>query len=173
MKRIGFLLITIMLICPFAFAKTGKTLKPSVILNHIKVIQSQENWGDELYFDVTVNRLDKRTFYQVPKHPHHWDSNKMDKIKYVELWTDSLNEGETVTLTLSLLDRDITKINPDDLIGTVQLRMRNKEGVLHSYWSMPNRANGPETVAGQEGDIQKFELLGEHARYELYFSLKK
>tara|TARA_Y100000588_G_C13789586_1_gene726081 strand:- start:152 stop:670 length:519 start_codon:yes stop_codon:yes gene_type:complete len=172
MKRIGLLLIAGMLICPLAFAKMDKTLKPSVILNHIKVIQPQEGRGDELYFDVTVNRIDKRTFYQVPKHPHHWASKWAAKIKHVELWTDSLNEGETITLTLSLLDRDLTKINSDDLIGTVQIRMKNKGGVLHWHWNMPNHVKSSDTVVGDAG-IQRFELFGEHAHYELYLSLKK
>ncbi|WP_133126722.1 hypothetical protein [Legionella nagasakiensis] len=173
MKRIywgGFLSL---LFLSAAFAANEQVLKPSLILNHLKVAAPHTQAGDELYFDITAFWADKpRKYYQVPKPPKYWASIESDKINSVSLWSEPVKPGQVVILLISLMDIDVLPMNPDDMLGIIRVRLKNVDGVLHATWSIPNRSVGPETIMGQTGDIQKFELSGASGKYEVYLSLK-
>ncbi|AHE66357.1 hypothetical protein [Legionella oakridgensis] len=173
MKRMFCWLLLSLLYLPVAFAADEQILKPILILNHIKVIAPHEQKGDELYFDITAFWADKpRKYYQVPKPPRYWASADSDKINSVPLWSEPLKPGQVVILLISLMDIDVLPMDPDDLIGIVRVKLKNENGVLHAIWSIPNRSIGPETIMGQKGEIQKFELSGPYGDYEIYLSLQ-
>ncbi|GGI86395.1 hypothetical protein [Legionella impletisoli] len=158
---------------PIVHADKATVLKPSIILTHIDTVRAHEQGGDELYFDVSVIRANQpREFFRIPKHPIHWPSLLSSKIKEVILWSEPIQPNETVILLLALMDEDPTPINPDDLIGLIRVELKNKNGQLQVHWTIPNRSVGPVTIAGKKGDIQKFELFGEHGQYDVYLSLK-
>ena len=149
------------------------TLKPALILNHLKPIKLTEKSGDELYMDIGVYRAQKKgRFYRVPKFPGNWPSSHLDKIKKVTLWSEPVKEGERVILIVSLLEQDMTPMNPDDLIGSMRVDLKNEKGVLNVQWSIPNRTTGPVTILGEDGHIERFELLSEKGEYQVYLSLK-
>jgi len=73
-------------------------------------------------------------------------------------------------LTLSLVDQDLNKFNPDDLIGVIHIDLKNENGQLRTQWSMPNQNRPP--VAAKVNQEQKFTLSNEHGEYEVYLILK-
>lgn len=149
------------------------TLKPALILNHLKPVKLNEKSGDELYMDIGVYRAQKQgRFYRIPKFPKNWPSSHLDKIKKITLWSEPVKAGERVILIVSLLEQDITPMNPDDLIGSMRVDMKNEDGVLSVQWSIPNRSTGPVTILGEHGNIERFELLSDKGEYEAYLSLK-
>lgn len=169
MKRIGLFLLAGLF---SSFVNAADTeLKPRLVLDHLKVIQAQEKDGDELYFDVSVYRANQAVRYlRIPAKPIHWPSQLMDNVSKVTLWSEPLKAGETVTLIVSLMESDALPFNPDDLIGLVRVKLKNAKGVLQISWGMPNRYDGPAKMASQSS-TQKFDMLGEGARYNLYLSL--
>jgi len=149
-----------------AFSAEGD-LRPSLVLNQIRVIAASESGGDELYFDIGIYQSNQPTQYlRIPKKPMHWSSAIVDKIKEVPLWSQSLKSGQAVTLIVSLIDRDRSSMNPDDLIGTIRVDLNNDKGHLKTRWSMPNR---PASIGNKA--MQKFDLMGE-GRYEVSFTVK-
>jgi len=172
MKQITGILLAFFLLS--AHAEETGTIKPAVMLNHIKTVEAAERTGDELYFDISVLRADMpREFYRIPDHPVHWPSSLSHKIKDVSLWSEEIKPGHTVILLLSLMDQNLNPLNPDDLIGVIRLELKNKDGELNAEWSLPNRPSGPVTIAGKKGDIQKFELYDKYGQYEVFLSLQK
>ena len=143
-------------------------LNPRLVMELLTAITPTEKSGDELYFDISVYRANKQAEYlRVPTSPGHWPSKIIDKLNQITLWSEPLKSGEATTLILSLVESDDTLVNPDDLIGSIKVEMKNDKGVLQTNWSQPNRTE----ELGQK-DIQKFELVG-GGKYELYLSLKK
>jgi len=172
MKRIGWFIL-VSLFSSFLHA-AEKEIKPRLALDHIKVIQVQENDGDELYFDISVLRGEKaKHYFRIPANPTHWPSQLMDKISNVTLWSEPLKNGETVILIMSLMESDAKPFNPDDLIGLVRVKLKNVNGVLQTNWSMPNRYDSPGKNENQKRNIHKFDMLGEGAHYDVYLSLEK
>ena len=169
MKRIVriFLAVFLLLPMPFASANAGD-VNPNLVLDHVKVIQASERDGDELYFDIGVYQVNQPTQYiRIPEKPKHWPSQLMDKVMHVPLWSQALKPGQTVTLIVSLMESDGSLLNPDDLIGSMRVTLKNDNGTLQTRWSIPNRPG--DLVAS---DIQKFDLQGE-GKYEVYLGIKK
>ncbi|WP_019216089.1 hypothetical protein [Legionella tunisiensis] len=154
-------------------ANTGTELKPSLILKHIKVIKTGEPAGDELYFDISTYRAGKPVHYaRIPELPNHWISQIMDKIRGVNLWSETLAAGEAVTVILSLNEADAAPWNNDDLIGSVKIQLKNEGGALQTRWSIPNRSDSLITTSGPAGDIHSFELMSENGNYEISIRLQ-
>jgi hypothetical protein len=172
MKRIWLFLLTI-LFSSFGNAANAE-LKPRLVLDHLKVIQVQEKTGDELYFDISVYRANQSVHYlRVPAKPMHWPSQLMQNVSEVTLWSGPLKEGETVNLIVSLMESDASPFNPDDLLGLMRVSLKNMKGVLQTRWSMPNRYDSVGKAGAKRSGIQKFDMLGEGAHYDVYLSLTK
>lgn len=155
-------------------AVEGSVIKPVFTLDHIKLINQQEADGDELYVTLSVRSKDKPTVYtRTPEKPEHWLSKLIAKVQKVQLWSEPLAEGDSVILFLELNEEDSMILNPDDLIGLVEVKLTNKQGQLQAEWAMPNRTTFPMKVVGARGDIQKFDLQQDNAHYEIYLSVNK
>ncbi|RUR09191.1 hypothetical protein [Legionella septentrionalis] len=174
MKRFYRILLLCSLLVPGHLAVAAEQfIKPSLILNHIELIRAQEAGGDELYFDISIYRPNKTTqFVRIPKAPMHWPSAASKQIKNVTLWSEPLKEGESVVLIASLIEQDATPLNPDDVLGSIRVKLTYEQGQLKTQWSIPNREQGP-AMANQQGDIQKFELFDAGSKYDVYLSLAK
>jgi len=172
MKRISGILLAGVLALPGAYAVTAVSaepeLTPSLIMNQIKVLTASERGGDELYFDISIYKANQPTQYaRIPARPMHWPSQYLDKVQQVSLWSQPLKAGQAVTLIVSLIESDGSVVNPDDLIGSVRLALKNDKGALQTSWSMPN------SLAGVSQDaMQTFEMQGQ-GKYQVSFSLKK
>ncbi|MBI2785884.1 MAG: hypothetical protein HYX60_06110 [Legionella longbeachae] len=153
------------------FSVTNQVIKPNLILNEIKVVKAGELLGDNLYFDISVLRVNQPTQYiRIPEFPLRWPSSKINALKPNTLWSEPIETGKTVILLVSLMDQD-SKINPDDVIGLIRIELKNEKGDLHALWSMPNQESAP--VIGTIRTIQKFELSNVHGHYEVYLSIDK
>jgi hypothetical protein len=142
-------------------------IKPSIVVNHIKAIKSTENLRDELYFDISVYRAKQPTqYFRIPEKPFHWVSDRLDEVSGLQVWSQPIKAGETVTVIISLIEMDALHLNPDDLIGLMRVKLKNDNGVLQAHWDMPNQTK-------DHNKIQKFELSGDNSRYEVDLSLKK
>lgn len=152
------------------YAATNHTVHPKIELLRIKAIQTTEKNGDELYFGITVYGTKKKPYrYQIPKYPMYWASQKLNNLSKVSLWQGVLDDGESVNLVISLMEQDTPPWNTDDLIGVISVHMKNQQGKITYSWRMPNRVDPVVTVTSKYGPAQKFELLGDSSRYELYF----
>lgn len=172
MKRM-FIGLMLALCSPLSLAHAKPVLKPELVLDHIKAIQTRERRGDQVYLDISTYRANQPTrYHRIPKHPIHWQSALIDKIKSVPLWSEEIKEGQEVILIISLMEQDLPSINPDDLIGSIRVKLKNKRGQLRVQWSLPNRVGGPIFIAGEYGQIEKFQLFDEQNQYEVYLFLR-
>lgn len=138
----------------------------------MKVLKEGEWFGDNLYFDISILRVNQPTQYiRIPEFPLSWPSSRLNTIKSTMLWSDSLKNGQKVILIVSLMDQDSKPLNPDDVIGLVRVELKNEKGDLHALWSMPNQKSAP--VIGAIRAVEKFELSNVHGHYEVYLSLDK
>ncbi len=177
-----FLLVILLLtVAVMGFAKDskgevidkGKTFNLELQLLHLKAIKTADASGDKLYMGVAVYPSSgKPDYYLVPKFPLFWASRQLDTLKNVRIWSDKLQNNQSITLVLSLMEQDAPPWNTDDLIGSVQLRLYNKNGVLESNWDIPNRADAPTSVMSKYGSVKLVHLLGNKANYHMYFLLK-
>lgn len=156
----------------FVFAVNNQVIKPNLSLNQIKVIKEGEWFGENLYFDISVLRINQSTQYiRIPEFPLGWPSSSTNTLKQTTLWSEPIESGKKVILIVSLMDQDSKPLNPDDVIGLIRIELKNEKGNLHARWSMPNQKSAP--VIGTIGTIQKFELSNIHGHYEVYLSLDK
>lgn len=171
MKRIcQGMLLSLLLVPVLIFAAE---IKPSLILDHIKVIKIGESGGDELYFDISTHHADQSTVYKrIPSLPMHWLSKMGDKIRGVVLWSEPLLPGKAVTVILSLNEADAYPWNIDDVIGTIKVQLKNKGGKLQARWSIPNRSDKPVIMTEQNVHEQKFDLISTNGHYAVYLNLQ-
>ncbi len=172
MKRILISLVLCVLV-GMVNAGQARVLNPKVELVAIKAHKTREKRGDEVYLAVTAYPSQQRPHHkQIPDNPLHWISSHLDKIKHVPVWGNGLAEGDSVTVIVSLMERDAPPWNTDDLIGTVKVHLKNANGRLQVSWSMPNSTESSATVKTRSGRTEKFELTGERSLYDLTFQVK-
>ena len=172
MKRISVLFFVSLLYSTVTCAAVSGDIKPTLLLDHLKVTQAQERDGDELYFDIDIYQPNHiHEYLRVPAKPMSWSAKSMDRFSQIALWNAPLKNGEKVVLLVSLMDNDGSLLNPDDLLGLVRLDLANDGGVLKAHWSMPNRP--VEKIMPNPFDVQKFHLDSGDTRYELSLVLKK
>ena len=168
LKKVGFL--ALMMASSMVMAAD---INPTLLVDNVKVIKAQERDGDELYFSISVYRPGKETeYFRVPQAPEHWPSQMMNKVKMVKLWSEPLKDGESVNLVVSLVDSDDSVINPDDLIGSIRVKLSNRDGVLHTEWVLPNTKNKPLASKDQNGEMHNFTLMDNGGDYEVFLSLE-
>ncbi len=157
---------------------------PELFLKEIKVLQAQESAGDELYLTISIRRPGLPAEYiRVPERPDHWLSRQLDLVKDIQLWSEPIANGETVTLMIELNEQDAEPLNPDDLLGIMRVKIKNTKGSLDVHWDIPNwdgvhsskKSHGSvtDTVAPESGSVEKFDLKNDGAHYEMYLMLKK
>lgn len=135
-----------------------------IILTDITMITPTESSGDELYFSVTeYSSVERPNHYLVPNFPTHWLSDHLEQIKRVELWSKTLKADESVTVIISLLERDAPPWNVDDLIGTVKFKIHRVDGEVQTEMSLPNLE-----IAKPFGDVKnEFVLTGDQGEYRI------
>lgn len=164
MKWLALLCIGLLsLPCRIVFAMSD--IKPVLILNQIKALQTQEKNGDELYFDISVYRPQGPAQYlRVPKKPMHFGSQQTASIKPMVLWSDVIKPGHTLTLIVSLVEADDSPVNPDDVLGSIRVMLKNEDGVLKTQWSMPNRSIDLNQKSNESG-VKQFDLQSSGTNY--------
>ncbi len=171
-KNLG-ILIGLWMFSTMLIAASSNDQVARLVLNHVSLIQHQEADGDELYFDVSVFRSKEPTQYlRVPAKPFHWKSQRIQDVSNMTLWSDMIKKGEDVTIIVSLMETDMTALYPDELIGSVRVKFKNENGVLHTRWSMPNHV-GEVAFKGKKESVQKFDLVNDGAHYKVDLSVVK
>ncbi len=169
-----------------AFAGSAKNLsiQPELVLDKIKLVKAQEHDGDELYFTLSARAGNKPTQYiRIPLQPEHWLSGKISAIKQVHLWSEPLVDGQSAVIVIELNEQDSSgALDPDDLLGVMQVTLKNEQGVLHIRWDTPYQAgeNAPQNIAGEvvathvaeSHHTHKFDLQNDKAHYEVYMKIK-
>lgn len=131
MKR---LLLALVLLGVLGMAQ-AKSLDAVILLHSIKMIESTEQYGDQLYFMAAeYHGSEPGRRYTVPKPHAFWSADHLNKVKNVTLWHDKLEEGESVTLVFQLLERDIAPFDVDEPVGTAQVKLQNVKGKLAIEW---------------------------------------
>lgn len=156
-----------------ASVASSMTVKPKVRLTQMRAIKTGEKNKDELYMTITTyHSRGEAEHYRFPRNPLTWPSDQLEKMTGVDLWDGVLRNGESVTIVFSLIEQDMPPWNTDDLVGTVHLHLKNEAGQLISEWKAGNHIEAPAVVSRLKSSERKFTLVGEHGRYELFFTLK-
>lgn len=121
------------LLC-FPIAALAGAINVGLSIDQIELFELSEKRGDELYFTVTEYTKEASDHWTVPRLPLYWRSKHLEEVKDVSLWQKQLEEGKSVQLILSLVERDVPPWDVDDLIGTVKLTMHNEKGKLQQSW---------------------------------------
>lgn len=114
----------------------------SVKLQSIEAIRPQEYWGDELYISVTeFPEQGVPSRYQIPHYPGHWLSDYLKKVQGVTLWKKRWDQCKNVQIIFSLVEEDLEPWDLDDLLGSVELRLRCENGKVKAQWLIPDKEN--------------------------------
>ncbi len=148
----------------------AKELTAVVKLSNIKVEKSSDRGGDEFYFNITYySSLGHSKNIRIPESPTHWLSQHVETVKDINLWTGTLAEGEEVRLILSIVEQDYPPWDPDDLIGGVELILKNEKGKLKKKWDVPTFEERVEVEMKKPGNPQTFIFKGDEALYDVAF----
>ncbi len=166
--------LAMLLLVPFTASYAGnKTVSPQVDLLSITAHRIGEKTGDELYMTITTYPSEgKPSHYRIPKFPSHWMADKLGQINDIKLWKESIKPDQAVTIVFSLIEQDVPPWNTDDLIGTIQLHLKNVNGQIESKWHVVNFLAPPTIVHTKQGTAEKFDLVSEDGHYAVYLLMK-
>jgi len=156
-------------------AAYAKDLPVTLKLAHIEAERTSLKSGDDLYFSVTTFSSKKRAVqHRFPMEPLHWLSNHLEQANNRLLWQDSLQEGEEIEVLISLMRQDNPPWDPDDVLGSVEVQLKNHKGVLVKRWGPAKLKDTPpiEMLPTSHKHEQAFKMEGEGAVYEVTFSIQ-
>jgi len=151
----------------------SKVVCSSIQLQKIKAVKTEERHGDELYLSITVYPSDKKPInYSIPEPPMHWLSRYLKEIKQLTLYKSTLKNGESASVVLTLIEKDAYPWNIDDLIGTVQVHIKNKDGKLYSVWHAVNSGEEPKVEKITKSQTKAFQLKPKKGLYVVKYELR-
>lgn len=151
---------------------SAKDLKVNIQLVSINAIKLSESRGDELYLSITEYPIKLQPkMFRVPSFPLNWASKSLPEIKNINVWQGSLKDNESTLVIISLMEQDIEPFNVDDHIGSVQVKLVNKNGRLDALWGQPSFVDQPK-VTQPDVKIPKFMLFGEDSQYVTLFKVQ-
>ncbi len=168
------ILIPLLLTIQVAYAsETINFAYPSLYISKIVPKNSQEENGDELFFEILeIDNNNKKVIFRVPQFPSYWTTNKLDQINDFLLWKGVLKEGMEKTLIISLIDQDFPPWNNNDIIGIIKVELTLIDGNIQSKWSNENGPSGGIIATANDSEhIQKFKLSSEKASYHINIGL--
>lgn len=173
MKRVLLSFILLMLSLPI-FADD---FEPLIILNSIEVNKTSEEYGDELYIVVTKFGADgSNTQYTIPEYPITWPSEAIHQIKDVHVWQGIVPVGAKDEIIIELVEHDVPPYNVDDSIGSIRIKLSNKDGKLNTTWEQnwhETDKNKTEVVLQpNKGVSESYTFKGEGGDYNLKFTLQ-
>lgn len=159
-KRILFL---VLMCCSLsAFAKLHNV---SVKLISVKAVKVAEKHGDEVYFSITQYPTNANpTISRVPMEPIHWKVAELSQVKDVVLWQGTVADEQSTLLILSLLEQDLPPWNPDEHIGSAELKINNKGGKFSTVWGQPEFKDQPE-VKQSGTQTPTYTMYGNNSEY--------
>lgn len=163
--------LSLLLIGVSAFAKVQHL---SLVLTSIKVHQTAEKRGDEIYLDFVAYLAGKKpNFFRLPKAPHHWPSFALNRLKDVPLLQFDLKPEENLSLAISLVEKDAKPWNSDDLLGVMRLRVVNVHEGLLVGMNKVNEESARMSLLKKSAKDFTVTVKNGTAHYDLSFRLSK
>jgi hypothetical protein len=138
-------------------------------LIHLQAEALSEENGDEVYISVTkYSNLNPPEEFRIPSSPDNWFFKRLAEIKNVTLWQGNLIKGEEIKLMISITEQDFPPWDVDDLIGTLQVTLKEVKGRLVEEWRIPTMDGQPKIEdKGPVADKgRRYILHGDNSRYE-------
>lgn len=168
MKQLGMIFLGLF----FTISAFAKDLTVNLTVANMQASKQQETKADELYFDIAeYTQKGLQQFYRVPEKPIHLLSTHLKKVNNFNLWHNTLKNGESTEVIISLIEEDYSPWDLDDLIGVVKLKIKNEKGKLVTAWSMPNTTNQGLVLTSKKGELRRFVLTDGKAKYQVDLQL--
>ena len=151
-----------------AAVQAEETLRLKLI--HLQAEALSEENGDEVYLSVTkYSNQGHPEEFRIPSAPNNWFFKRLYEAKNVTLWEGKLAKGEEVKLMISIAEQDFPPWDVDDLIGTVEVTLKQVKGRLVEEWSIPAMDGQPkiEDKGAVSGKGRRFVLHGDNSRYDV------
>jgi hypothetical protein len=139
-------------------------------LIHLKAEALSEENGDEVYISVTkYSNLNRPEEFRIPSSPNNWFFKRLSEASNVTLWQGSLAKGEEIKLMISIAEQDFPPWDVDDLIGTLQVTLKEVKGRLIEEWNIPTMDGQPkiEDRGPVSGKGRSYVLHGDNSRYDI------
>jgi len=134
-----------------------------------------EDNGDEIYISLTkYSNQNPPEELRIPSAPANWFFKKLDRLKDVILWEGQVAVGEELKFMLSVAEQDFPPWDVDELIGTVQVNVKNDKGRLKPKWSIPKMDGQPviEDLGIVREQGRRYMLHGDNSKYDIQLSLE-
>lgn len=138
-------------------------------LIHLQAEALSEENGDEVYISVTkYSNINPPEEFRIPSSPDNWFFKRLGEASNVILWQGNLAKGEEIKLMISIAEQDFPPWDVDDLIGTLQVTLKEVKGRLVETWSIPTMDGQPkiEDKGPVSGKGRRYILHGDNSRYE-------
>lgn len=132
-----------------AFASASSATVPSteteltVKLDSIEAKKPSPKSSGKIYINISqYSNLESANISnskRLPEKPLHWfsKSNPISELNNQTLWTGKIKDNEEIKLIFSLVEEEFSDFDVDDIIGSAQLVLSNKNGKIEKKWALP------------------------------------
>jgi uncharacterized protein with FMN-binding domain len=164
-------LITGLFVVTLSFNVAAKDIQVTIKLAKIEAIKTASTGGDKLYFSVSeYSTKVTPELARFPEFPLHWLSKDLPKVKNLLLWKGTVHAKESVLLIFSLIEQELLPFEPDNHIGSAQVKLAIKDDKLSVIWGQPHFRDQPK-VEQANAKLPDFIMFGDNSKYKVEFKI--
>ena len=157
--------------CLISQAVFAKPQSVEVQLVQIEAQKTDSRTNDKLYFTITEYPSEgEPRILREPMYPLHWLFKELPQIKQLSLWKGTIIKDRSVLLIFSLMEQNFPLFDTDALIGSVQVKITNKDNHIQVTWGLPRFVDQPK-VEQTDTKNPKFIMFGDESQYLVKFKV--
>jgi hypothetical protein len=134
-----FLGLTSLVFFGFQSSAHAIDIHPTLTVVNLKANHSKNKVEHQLY--LRVSEYDSngitRTF-TVPHLKLNWPNHPINHVDNLQIWGGALSDNQATSLVVSIMEHNAPPWKTDNLIGVLNLKLRNEQGKLLTQWAIPN-----------------------------------
>jgi hypothetical protein len=160
------------LLSTISCALIAKPQSVQVTLQSVEAVKTSERRGDEVFVSIIAYPSSgDPTIARVPMFPMHWLSKELSKVRNVSLWQGTIADDATTLLVITLVEQDLALFNPDDHLGSAQVKITNKNNKITTVWGQPGYKDQPKVEqTGKQNP--EYVMFGDNGEYKVRFRLR-
>lgn len=134
-----FLGLTSLIFFGFQSSAHATDIYPTLMVVNLKAKPSKNKVDHQLYLRVGEYNSNgiTRTF-TVPHLKLNWPDHPINQVDNLQIWGGALSNNQATSLVVSVMEHNAPPWRTDNLIGVLNLKLRNEQGKLLTRWTIPN-----------------------------------
>jgi hypothetical protein len=146
---------------------------PTLMVVNLKASPNQSQMTHQLY--LRVSEYDSNGITRTFTVPHlrlNWPKHRITQVDNLQIWGGALSEEQATSLVVSIMEKNAAPWGTDNLLGVLNLKIKNESGKLLTKWTIPNTRIDENRTTHTNTLNKQIQFFSEDSNYTIDFALR-